>query len=130
MPEIQGVNHIALTVTSVDESFAWYEKVLGVQKIMDDKGDGYERAVTITGPLIIGFTKHEKTDPSDRFSEFRVGMDHVGFACADKAAVEEWAAHLDSLGIAHSGVIDSGYGFHVNLRDPDNNALEFFAMPS
>lgn len=129
MPEIQGVNHIALTVTNVQRSLAWYEKVLGVQKVMEDKGAGFERAVTMVGPLIIGLTTHDATAPDDRFSEFRVGLDHVGFACANKAAVEEWAAHLDSAGVAHSGVIDSGYGLHLNFRDPDNNALELFSLP-
>ncbi|MFN2641046.1 MAG: VOC family protein [Actinomycetota bacterium] len=130
MPEIQGVNHVALTVTDVEKSLAWYEKVLGVQKIMEDKNADYARAVTIVGTLIIGFTSHASTPPGDTFSEFRIGLDHVGFGCADKSTVEEWAAHLDSVGVSHSGVMDSGYGFHVNFRDPDNNALEFFAMPS
>ena len=130
MPEIQGVNHVALTVSDVTTSLAWYEKVLGVQKIMEDKTADLERAVTIVGTLIIGLASHSSTPPGDKFSEFRIGLDHVGFGCANKAAVEEWAAHLDSLGVSHSGVVDSGYGFHVNFRDPDNNALEFFALPA
>src|SRR5438093_862742 len=112
MPEIQGVNHVALTVTNVEKSFAWYEKVLGVQKLMDmDEGD--QRAtITLMGPLVLGLRSHGATGAGDVFAETRVGLDHVGFACADKAAVEEWAAHLDSVGVAHSGVIDSGYGYH------------------
>ena len=63
------------------------------------------------------------------FEERRPGLDHVAFACSDRAELESWAARLDELGIAHGGIVDAGYGSGVSFRDPDNIALEFFAPP-
>jgi hypothetical protein len=41
-----------------------------------------------------------------------------------------WLAHLDAKGVAHSGIIDIGFGPTVVFRDPDNIQLEFFVSPS
>jgi catechol 2,3-dioxygenase-like lactoylglutathione lyase family enzyme len=57
----------------------------------------------------------------------RVGLDHVAFAVADMAELDEWRERLEGLGIAHSGIIESPSGHHLNFRDPDNIQLEFFA---
>src|ERR1039457_3319144 len=53
----------------------------------------------------------------------------VAFGCADRAELEQWETRLNSLGIAHGGVIDAHYGSGLSFRDPDNIALEFFAPP-
>jgi hypothetical protein len=37
---------------------------------------------------------------------------------------------LNELGIANSGIVDDAYGHHLNFRDPDNIALELFAVPA
>ena len=58
------------------------------------------------------------------------GLDHVAFACADRADLETWAGRLDELGIAHGGVVDAHYGSGLSFRDPDDIALEFFAPPA
>lgn len=68
------------------------------------------------------------TAPSDRpFSEHNVGLDHVGFGCAERADLERWQARLDELGIGHGGIVDADYGSGLSFRDPDGITLEFFA---
>jgi catechol-2,3-dioxygenase len=57
-------------------------------------------------------------------------MDHVAFACADRAELGRWVSRLDELGIKHGGIVDAHYGSGVSFRDPDNIALEFFAPPA
>lgn len=52
---------------------------------------------------------------------------HLGLACADRDEVVDWAAHLDRIAVAHSGVQDADYGSALSFIDPDGNALEFFA---
>ena len=64
------------------------------------------------------------------FSEYRVGLDHLAFGCADRSELEKWARRLEELGIEHGGIIDAHYGSGVSFRDPDNIALEFFAPPT
>jgi catechol-2,3-dioxygenase len=64
------------------------------------------------------------------FDERCVGLDHLAFEVADRDEMEKWVAHLDAKGVAHSGIIDIGFGPTVVLRDPDNIQLEFFVSPS
>ncbi|WP_275406577.1 hypothetical protein [Streptomyces griseus] len=41
--------------------------------------------------------------------------------------MERAPRHLDQLGVAHEGIKDIGAGFILELRDPDDIALELFA---
>ena len=67
---------------------------------------------------------------NEPFSEFRVGLDHVSFGCADRAELENGSSRLDELGIEHGGIVDAHYGSGLSFRDPDGIALEFFAPPN
>jgi glyoxylase I family protein len=74
-----------------------------------------------------GFPALTSEEPSD---ERRPGLDHVAFGVADRAELEEWAARLDELGVAHGDIVDAGYGSGLAFRDPDNIQLELFAPPA
>jgi catechol 2,3-dioxygenase-like lactoylglutathione lyase family enzyme len=80
--------------------------------------------------MLFGLHQHQTPAPDDEFSEFRVGLDHVSFACADREELEKWAGRLDELGIAHGDIKDASYGSGLNFRDPDGIALEFLIPPS
>jgi glyoxylase I family protein len=63
------------------------------------------------------------------FDERRTGLDHIAWGVEGRDGLRAWAAWLDALGVAHSGVIDkkgaSPYSVIV-FRDPDNIQLELF----
>jgi len=80
--------------------------------------------------MLVGLHQHATPAPDGRFSEFRVGLDHVSFGCADRAELEKWARRLDELGVEHGAIKDASYGSGVSFRDPDGIALEFFAPPA
>jgi catechol-2,3-dioxygenase len=65
----------------------------------------------------------------ETFDERRTGLDHLAFACSNRAELEQWVARLDEIGVAHGGIVDANYGSGLSFRDPDNIALEFFAPP-
>ena len=48
---------------------------------------------------------------------------------ADRDELEDWVIHLDTHGVPHTGIIDTGYGPPVVFRDPDNMQLEFYVQP-
>ncbi len=54
--------------------------------------------------------------------EHRVGLDHLSFACANRAELITWRERLDELGIAHGDIVDAHYGSGVSFRDPDGIA--------
>ena len=128
MPEFTGVSHVALTVSNLDASVQWYQSLFDAQSVMQMGGEGDSTRLNglYTNGLLIVLNQHA-AGSGDKFSEFRTGLDHLSFACADKAAVEAWQQKLDQLGIASSGVKDAGYAWVVVFRDPDNIQLEFFA---
>ncbi len=127
MPTFCGLHHVALTVTDLAVSVPFYEKVLGSSPAttMSD-GPFTRRVFALPGGQGLGLTQHIDGREA-RFDPTTPGLDHVGLACADREQVLAWAAHLDALGIEHSGVQDAAYGSALSFTDPDGNALEFFA---
>ena len=122
------LTHVALTVRDLSVSVPWYEALLDAAPVLDeDTEPGFHHTVyLLAGGTLLGLHEHEQAVPG-RFSEFRVGLDHVAFGCADRAELEKWARRLDELGIHHQGIQDAHYGSAVSFRDPDGIALEFFA---
>lgn len=129
MPEIEGVNHVALTVSDIERSVEWYTKLFDAQVLMEQNGDTFDRVALLVAPIVLGLTKHQDATAGDRFSESRVGLDHLSFGVADRAALDTWAARLDELGIEHPPINDVEYGSTLVVRDPDNIQIEFFGLP-
>lgn len=126
-----AIGHVALTVSDVRASAAWYQRLFGVEPVLDEDAGGYHHIVFAIGSgSLIGLHAHPGTSPTDRFDELRIGLDHVAFACADRDELRWWAQRLDELEIAHAPIVDAPYGSGLSLRDPDNIALEFFAPPA
>lgn len=130
MAEFPGITHVALTVTDLERSASWYERLLGVGPALDeDTGAYYHKAYPIAGGMLLGL--HTHPDPDDgAFTPTRPGLDHVAFGCASRAELEQWQSRLDELGIEHGGIIDAHYGSGLSFKDPDGLALEFFAPPA
>lgn len=127
MPTLCGIHHVALTVTDLTVSVPFYEKVLGRSPAttMSD-GPFTRRVFALPGGQGLGLTQHD-AGRRVAFDPTTPGLDHVGLACADRDELLAWAAHLDAVGVPHSGVQDADYGSALSFTDPDGNALEFFA---
>jgi catechol 2,3-dioxygenase-like lactoylglutathione lyase family enzyme len=130
MPETEGVNHTALTVTDLDESVAWYKALFDAVVLWEEHDDpAHEFVLLFSPPLAIGLHRHKATPSGDVFAETRVGLDHIGWQVPNRDALGDWEKKLDELGIAHSPITDAPYGTVLVFRDPDNVQLEFFALP-
>jgi glyoxylase I family protein len=125
-----ALGHVAITVTDLDASTAWYSKVLGVEPVLDEDTGPFRHVVYALGNTLLGLHGFPDLTSSERFDERRPGLDHISFGCASRAELVEWAARLDELGVTHGGVVDAGYGSGLSFRDPDNIALELFAPPA
>ena len=126
------LNHVAVTVRDVNVSGPWYRRLFDADPIADEHDDtaGYRHQVwMIAGGTLFGIHQHDHPAPDEKFSEHRVGLDHVGFGCASRAELETWVTRLNELGIEHGGIVDADYGSGLSFRDPDGIALEFFALP-
>ena len=126
-----GLQHVAITVSDLDASTQWYTRLFGADPVLDEdeeSGTFHHTVFLLDGGQLFGLHTHP-AGTGGGFDEHRTGLDHVAFACADRAELETWAARLDELGIKHGGIVDAPYGSGLSFRDPDNIALEFFAPP-
>lgn len=130
MTDFPGVGHVAVTVTDLSVSRPWYQRLIGAEPVLDEPTDGgFHHTVFLIGGTLIGLHQHPSTHPDDTFTEFRTGLDHIGFGCPNRDSLATWQRRLDDLGIAHGGIVDAHYGSGLSFRDPDGIALEFFAPP-
>ena len=129
MSAFPALTHVAVTVTDLGTSRPWYTKLFGAEPVLDEDTGPFHHAVWLLGGTLYGIHQHASPSSSEPFDELRPGLDHVAFGCANRAELEQWEATLNSYGYAHGGIIDAPYGSGLSFRDPDNNALEFFAPP-
>jgi glyoxylase I family protein len=123
-------------VRNVDASAAWYEDVLGFHCVGGyTSSDGAFRKVFLRHAEVsvrLTLAQH-RNGHHEPFDEARVGLDHMAFAVADRAALDEWAERLAAAGVPHSPVAPANSipGAAVLVfRDPDNIQLELFYQPS
>ncbi|NYD38975.1 VOC family protein [Actinomycetospora corticicola] len=129
MPPIPAVHHVAMSVRDLSVSEPFYSKLFGAEPAMTLSDGPFRRRVfALADGQLFGLTQHDGVSSDDRFDPARVGLDHVGFGCADSDAVTAWREHLDSVGIEHSGIVEADYGLALSVKDPDGNALEFFML--
>ncbi len=140
-PAQPRLHHIAITVTDLDASIAWYERVFGVSFQMEVPHPGGTGKILADGEwqLVFALHRHDAND-SEVFAETRTGLDHVGLLVPSRADLDEWQAHLEALGVrqaamantpcTQSPIEDRPFGSILVFRDPDNVQLEMFAPPS
>jgi glyoxylase I family protein len=127
MPPIQ---HVAITVSDLEASEAWYTRVLGVKPILSEDTGPFRHVVFQLGSTLLGLHGFPSLVSTERFNERRAGLDHIAFGCASRNDLVEWQARLDELGVPHGDIVDAGYGSGLAFRDLDNIALELFAPPA
>lgn len=129
---VGGINHLTLIVSDAARSKAFYTDVLNFQVVVELTP---ERIILSNGDVLLvvsePWDKSRPALPNDHFDENRVGLDHLSFSVADRAALEEAARVLDARDIRHGAINDlSPYGlpmYVMSFRDPDNIQLELAA---
>ncbi|WP_374688054.1 VOC family protein [Promineifilum sp.] len=128
---ITAVHHVTLTVSDVARSADFYTRHLGFQVLLDLGGT---RRILGNGHVVLAVTlPSDQAAPipaGDRFSENRVGLDHVSFGLSSRAELEAAAAYFDEQGIIRGEIRDLGPGLGIYVmafRDPDNIQLEMTA---
>ena len=127
MPTITGGHHIALTVTDVERSAAWYADLFAMQVVM--QGDEEEVQFRVLADPESGWLIGLRQYPgkhSGEFDELRTGLDHFAFGVSSRAELEAWAAELSRRQVPYSPVRETPIGAVIVFRDPDNIQLEFW----
>ncbi|MGZ5290528.1 MAG: VOC family protein [Actinomycetota bacterium] len=118
---------MSLRVTDMDRSADFYRDVLGFDVQTPAEGLAFFAAgdclVVLKPPL-------EGTPEGDRFSEYRIGVDHLAFTVTDRADLEGVVDAVRGAGVETAGVeldplLNKEY---VCFRDPDNVQWEFYGV--
>lgn len=135
MPKLAGASHIALTVTDMEASAEWYQRVFGWQVLrrFDGTEAGTPRILLLDTDSFFAVGLCQPDDGAGasggagQFDHRRTGLDHFAFKVADQAELDEWAAHLDDQAVPHSPVRDvEGLGKFISFEDPDGIQFELW----
>jgi catechol 2,3-dioxygenase-like lactoylglutathione lyase family enzyme len=120
----KGVTHVALPVTDLDASLAFYETYAAMQVVhrRDDPGGNAVAWISdLTRPFILVLIEVETVDE-------RLGgtYGHVGLGVEHRADVDRLCAAARAEGRAVFGPLDSGppVGYWGYIVDPDGHNLE------
>jgi glyoxylase I family protein len=122
-----GLNHVILTVSNIERSLAFYGDVLGFS-ITVIEGEPEKSFFFTCGSVQFFFYPSRRPVSNDRFSEFRIGLDHLSFTAPNKEALQELADKLKAAGVDTKGVEQFRHtgNWYVAFRDPDNIQLEYW----
>lgn len=122
MPHMK-IQHIALSVSDIGKSGPWYEQLFGFEKVAEFADPPLQIYMTPEGQALD--LRQDPKVKDGRFDVTNLGLDHLAFLCADAQELAYWQGRIEEMGIENSGVQESPFGKHLNLRDPDGIALEF-----
>ena len=137
-PALAGFHHFSPTVNDVEASAAWYESVLGLQRLpmpiphYGSDSPGY--AVLLVDPssgVAIGLHHHDEHEQQGA-DERRTGLDHIAFTVTRHDELKAWAAWFDDRGVTNTGVLDVTDPLPCSVivfRDPDGIQLELMYTP-
>src|SRR5574342_764280 len=93
-----GLHHVILTVSDIARAKTFYGDLLGFE--LKDYENGF---YFFSGDISFWFYPSVKPIANDRFSEFRIGLDHLGFAAPSEEALHELAKKLIAAGVETKG---------------------------
>jgi glyoxylase I family protein len=122
---IVGISHISLTVTDLDGARKFWVDVMGFAPKVAQPG-----LLILVHPqtaTTIACVVHDDGDGA-AFDERRVGLDHIALGVDGIETLQSWETALDAAGLVRSPIVESPFGWHLNVRAPDNIAVELLAM--
>jgi glyoxylase I family protein len=131
-----GIHHVDLVVSSIERSLPFYRDLLGPlgwHGVTQVQGERDETIWYLWGPGSSLGVREALSTRDAPFDRYEIGVHHVAFEAASRAAVDERAAWVSAQG----GEIESGPeeywyspGYYaVFFYDPDGMKLEIVHVP-
>lgn len=122
-----GFHHITLNVRDLARSRFFYRDVLGLEADQDFPGEKLRFRIPGTDTRLVLVPPLPETPDDDRFSEYRIGLDHIALGVQTLDELERLVGTLQAHGVETSGIHHDRMGpAVVSFRDPDNVQWEFF----
>ena len=127
MPTFSKVSHISFSARDAQVSAEWWTRVFDLTEIDRTEGPGWKGILLIhpATATIVEFQQHD-ANRGEPFDPTRTGFDHMGLKVDDRAALDEWQAHFQRLGVTYTPIVDREYGSVLTFKDPDGIQFEMF----
>src|SRR4051794_19273399 len=133
-----GYAHVRITVTDIGRSKEFYDSVFGWPAAIDASDSVGDPGVTESPEQFYGGVVYQTPQGTlfglrpvgdTTFDSTRTGLDHLGFAVADRAALEAAQSALREAGVTHGDVVDlTDAGIAIlSFQDPDDINVELTA---
>lgn len=124
---------MSLSVGDLEASLGFYRDVLGLSVLVEPFDgtafDGRE-AMVLAGRSALCL-QHHRGNAGASFDSSQTGLDHIALRVSSIDDLHAFAAHLDAVGVDHSGVKPlPGFGHLIEVRDPDGILVELHALPT
>jgi glyoxylase I family protein len=128
---VSGFHHLTLNVSDLERSRRFYQSLPGF--VLDQDLPGYKLRFRIGAAAhrLVLVPPLPGTPDGDRFSERRIGLDHVAVGVSSRDELEAMLVVLRDLGAETDGIhLDrAGESAMITFRDPDHIQWEFFEEP-
>jgi catechol 2,3-dioxygenase-like lactoylglutathione lyase family enzyme len=131
-----GIHHVDVVVSSIERSLPFYRDLLGPlgwHGVSEVQGERGETIWYLWGPGSSVGVREAQSERDKPFDRYEVGLHHIAFEAASRAAVNERADWLRTHGAEiESGPEEYWYqpGYYaVFFYDPDGLKLEIVHVP-
>ncbi|MSR78350.1 MAG: VOC family protein [Candidatus Omnitrophica bacterium] len=125
---IQGIDHVAVSVRDLDKAVEFYTKILGLKITEREYNKPGIEYFLDAGPSLIGLIQGDLKGPHHLFQHEGIGANHFSFRIKTK----DFDATLEKLKTAGVEIIYSKKrekSWSIYFKDLDGNKLELTAWP-
>jgi glyoxylase I family protein len=125
---VNGFHHLTLNVSDLERSRRFYEALPGFTIDQDFPGEKLRFRIGEAAARLVLRPPLPGTPNGDRFSERRIGLDHIAIGVSSREKLEAILTVLRDIGAETDGIhLDrAGEASLLTFRDPDNIQWEFF----
>ena len=119
--KVQNIDHVAITVSDLKRSLAWYRDVLGLERRHEEEW-GDVPTMMCAGETCVALFPSDMAEPQAVDVRKTVSMRHFAFR-VDRANFEVAQARFREQGIEFESA-DHGIAQSVYISDPDGHRIE------
>jgi len=112
------ISHVTIRVTSFQKSIQFYEDVIGLQVLHQDKS-----SVTLASKGVPRITLLQASSAKSNTE----GLYHIAFLLSSMDSLSAWLQHNINIGTSFIGASNHEVSHAIYLEDPDGNGIEVYA---